>query len=495
MNARALCLAGIAALCAAWASPAPAQTAAAPEKDRCFACHSEAETKEGLAYRADIHHARGVSCADCHGGDPTLDDQDAAMNKAKGFVGVPKGSDIPKLCARCHGAAAGAFKSRYNLKDVASDFFAGAHGKALQGNDKGPTCVSCHGIHSIVDVKDPKSPVHPLHVPQTCGGCHGQAAYMRDFNPSLPVDQHEKYLTSVHGMRNAKGDAKTATCVSCHSNHAVLKVSDPRSPVYPTRVPGTCAHCHADAKYMAEYKIPTDQYDGYRKSAHGIALLKNSDLNAPACNSCHCNHGAGPPGATSVATVCGTCHQANAELFDKSVHRPVFDKAKLPGCVVCHSNHAVMPPTDALVGFEKPSPCAGCHHAGDTDSAAVSMRRMKGILDSLTAGRADAVTVLRRAEQLGMDVSDALYSLKDVNQSAVQTRVAIHAFRLKPFQEAAAPGLLAISSARQAGKAAVHEYSFRREGLVVSTLIVTVVGLLLYLKIRQIERRQKDEDQ
>ncbi|HET9950207.1 MAG TPA: cytochrome c3 family protein [Candidatus Eisenbacteria bacterium] len=478
------------------AAPAPStsQTAAQPgTRDECMTCHLDQDSPEAIAYKHDIHRERGVTCADCHGGDPHSDDQDAAMNKAKGFIGVPKKQKIPLLCGSCHGAQESGFTSRYKLKNVLADYHGSAHERSLEANPNGAQCISCHGVHGIVSVTDPKSPVHPSRVVDTCAKCHGDARYMRDFNPSLPVDQKEKYLTSIHGQRHAKGDWKVATCVSCHSNHNVQQVKDPRSPVYPTQIPATCARCHANEKYMAGYDIPTTQYRDYKESVHGVALLKKSDLNAPACNSCHGNHGAAPPGVASVIAVCGQCHQSNEELYQKSPHQAVFAGKKLPGCVVCHSNHGVKPTSDAMVAFVKPSPCADCHRNDPSDKAAPAMLRIRGLLDSLTAGQKEAEAILERAENLGMDVSDAQYSLKDVNQARVKARVAIHSFEEKEFEEAARPGIVVAATAHAAGEEAIKEHRFRRQGLVVSTLIVTLAALLLWLKIRQIERRQRGE--
>jgi hypothetical protein len=161
--------------------------------------------------------------------------------------------------------------------------------------------------------------------------------------------------------------------------------------------------------------------------------------------------------------------------------------------VVCHGNHRVVPPTDNLVSFAAPSPCAKCHRNDGTDEAAPGIVVIKGLLDSLTVGQRQAMAVLDRAENLGMDVADARYSLKDVHQAVVQSRVSIHSFEVKDLREAAEPGLELIARARSAGEEAVHEYKFRRQGLVVSTLIVTFLVILLWLKIRQIERRQKGE--
>ena len=475
------------------ATPARASAATPPAADQCLTCHLDQDSPEAIAYKTDVHAARGVSCADCHGGDPKSDDQDVAMSKARGDIGVPRKDQIPRVCGRCHGPGTEAFKTRFKLDDVLTEFGGSVHGHALESNPGGPQCVSCHGVHSIARVTDPRSPVHPSHVIETCAHCHGNAAYMRDFDPALPVDQRDKYLTSIHGKRHAAGDLKVATCVSCHSNHFVLQVKDPRSPVYPTHVPGTCAKCHADARYMAGYGIPTNQYDDYRQSVHGKALLQKSDLNAPACNSCHGNHGAAPPGASSVIAVCGQCHQSNEDLYEQSAHRAVFAEKKLPGCMVCHGNHAVRPASDKLVSFDAPSPCAKCHRNDGTDKSAPEIVRMRGLLDSLTVGQTATLAVLSHAENLGMDVTDARYSLKDVNQSVVQSRVAIHSFHVQKLEEAARPGIAIIAQANRAGEEAVHEYGFRRQGLAISTLIVTFLVVLLWLKIRQIERRQQRE--
>jgi len=90
-----------------------------------------------------------------------------------------------------------------------------------------------------------------------------------------------------------------------------------------------------------------------------------------------------------------------------------------------------------------------------------------------------------------MDVSDARYDLKEDHQAQVQSRVAIHTFKVDELADVARPGIAVIAAARKAGDDAVKDYYFRRKGLAISTLLVTVVALLLYLKIRQIERDAK----
>ena len=189
--------------------------------------------------------------------------------------------------------------------------------------------------------------------------------------------------------------------------------------------------------------------------------------------------------------VCGNCHQANAELFQKSVHKAAFAKANLAGCVVCHGNHGIMEPTDDLVGLEAPAPCARCHKRGGSDTAEKDIVHMRLLLDSLSLGQQRADQQLEHAEQLGMDVADAKYDLRDVHQALVQARVSIHSFKVADLADAVHPGIAVLAAAERAGQEAVHDYYFRRQGLGVATLIVTLVTVLLYLKIREIEKEKK----
>ncbi len=311
-------------------------------QDKCLSCHeSTVGGKPVELFKSDVHHAKGISCAGCHGGNSKVEDMEQAMDKKAGYIGVPKGDEISKACANCH---ANVEKMRALHSTLPTDQFANlqesVHGKlATNGKEKIAQCTTCHHAHGIVSVRNPASPVYPLNVVKTCTKCHADPAFMRTYNPSLPVDQLDKYRTSVHGTRNAKGDPKVAECANCHGSHDIRDAKDTKSRVYAVNIPSTCSHCHSNAEYMKEYGIPTDQFDKFSKSVHGIALLQKHDLGAPACNSCHGNHAATPPGIESVSKVCGTCHALNADLFASSPHKKAFDDRKLPECETCHSNH------------------------------------------------------------------------------------------------------------------------------------------------------------
>ncbi|MGZ8867693.1 MAG: cytochrome b N-terminal domain-containing protein [Thermoanaerobaculia bacterium] len=308
-----------------------ASVSAAPPETSCIACHGsdvfDAQAQKKVhGFAGDVHAQVGLSCHNCHGGNPDIalaDDMASAMDpgfKANPYVGTPKRSAIPEFCGRCHSSA----------------------------------------------------------------------AFMRRFNPAARVDQVTEYWTSRHGQRLRTGDENVATCVDCHSVHDIKRRTQPDSPVHPTHVAQTCSHCHSNAKLMSAYKddagrpLPTDQYARWRVSVHAKALFEKSDMAAPTCNDCHGNHGATPPGIESVSFVCGQCHAREAELFRASKkhdqwmlhnemmagaecnachegNRAAIRMARFSECVSCHENHGVLRPTVAMLGELPETPCAFCH--------------------------------------------------------------------------------------------------------------------------------------
>lgn len=387
----------------------------------CVVCHQalggEFEAAvEGM--KNDIHGKRGLSCVDCHGGDPSpelADDMVTAMDPQRGFIGVPSRMEIPGFCARCH--------------------------------------------------SDPQ--------------------FMRQFNPRIDTDQYDRYLTSVHGQRLKEGDTKVATCVDCHSVHGIQQVGDARSPVYPTNIPNTCARCHSDPEYMADYGIPTDQVEQYSQSVHGTALLKRGDLAAPACNDCHGNHGASPPGAPSIAYVCGQCHLNNSELFLASPHRSAFAEMYLPECETCHGNHLIEHPTDELLSRD--GVCVECHaedSKGDVTAAA-----MYGEINALKFRLEEAEQVMSEAERAGMPVSELEFQLSEAHDSLIKARTQVHSLSVSRVSEITGEGKSLAEQVLAAGRDLLAEVQYRRKGLAVSLIFILILAAGIYLKIKEVDRQ------
>jgi Cytochrome c3/Cytochrome c554 and c-prime len=448
-------------------------------KDMCFNCHSILDGKfkaPADMYKIDVHFRKGIACSACHGGDSKEEDMDKAMNQTAGFIGVPHGSQVSRICAKCH-------------SDEFKTLSESVHGE--QSTGKGTiinNCVTCHGIHNIVPVKSPSSKVNGANIVNTCASCHNDAAFIKKYNPGLRVDQLEQYKTSVHGKRIFEGDTKVANCASCHGNHDIKPVKDPQSHVYPSNIPGTCNKCHGNAEYMKGYNIPTDQYEKYKSSVHGIAVLEKGDKNAPTCNNCHGDHGAAPPEVESIGRVCGTCHVLNEQMFEQSPHKEAFQQKDLHECAACHSNHAIVHPTDDMLGAGDKSFCIKCHQTGD--KGLTLGIEMKHLIDSLNNDVNVANYFMDQAEQKGMDISDARFDYNDIKKVLITTRTSVHYSSLEKYEEAISEGFKMTNKAKIEGQDAINEYYFRRAGLGVSTLFITIIAVALYIKLRKIEKKK-----
>jgi predicted CXXCH cytochrome family protein len=402
-----------------WAGAVPSRAAQGAKPNSCVDCHAELPDGLGAPVRAigdDVHGKHGLSCADCHGGDPADPDM-TSMDPEKGFRGAPEKMDVPDFCGRCH--------------------------------------------------SDP--------------------AYIRQFDPSLPTDQLERYRTSVHGKRLAAGDTNVASCTDCHGSHGMLSGREIDSRIYPANIPGTCGHCHSRRDLMAPYGLPFSQERDYRGSVHGKLLLEQRDLSAPTCSTCHDNHGASPPGATSIADVCGLCHVNNRDFFVASPHKKGFDDRGLSECVTCHGNHAVTHTSDAMLGVGEKALCRGCH--SPASAGFVAARRMRSAIEELKGAIEGTDAELRRAEQLGMEVSDARYDFHGVGAMLIKARTSVHRFAAEPVVEEVGEGLELCSKTRKIADDAIEEAETRRRQLVYPIGAIAALIVALALKLRQIERR------
>jgi predicted CXXCH cytochrome family protein len=465
---------------------------AATAKNTCLDCHRTVGDKPSELFQHDVHSQKGVTCAGCHGGNANMDDMEQAMDKKAGYIGVPKGDDISKVCATCHASAEKMKSFGSKLPTTQWDLLqTSVHAKqSINGKEHIVQCITCHNAHGIVSVKDLSSPVSPLNVIKTCTRCHANITLMRSYNPSLPVDQLEKYRTSVHGIRNLHGDTKTAECASCHGSHNIRSSKDVKSSVYSSNLPETCAACHSNAEYMKPYNIPTDQYEKYAKSVHGVALLQKHDHGAPACNSCHGNHGAVPPGVESISKVCGTCHALNADLFASSPHKKAFDERKLPECETCHGHHDIIAASNQLLGVSSEAVCSRCHSERENVQGYTVAKTMRTLIDSLEKNEQLDQKLVEEAEQKGMEISEAKFKLRDVRQARLQSRTMVHAFNEQKFKTVVDNGMKTAAIVSEEAHTAIHDYYFRRLGLVISTLIITMLAVSLYMYVRRLERKQ-----
>jgi hypothetical protein len=273
------------------------------QESSCVTCHTDLEdetlTPPVEDWLAGVHSGAGIGCHTCHGGDPTIEDEDAMGTDD--YKGAPSAKEIPELCGSCHSDPDR--MRRYNLRIDEYDLFRrSGHGRALyeRGDTKVATCVSCHGSHKILAKDDTGSKVHYSNIPETCGKCHGDAEYMKGYD--LPTDQVEKYNNSyhakiLHGEIPDKNPALAPTCASCHSHSPLLPGA--------VDVPEICGRCHG---VTANY---------FKSSPHYVAL--NGD-GAPKCIDCHGNHEIKYPTSEMFGTDeeghCGSCHDEDSVGYE-----------------------------------------------------------------------------------------------------------------------------------------------------------------------------------
>lgn len=136
--------------------------AASPSESVCLQCHAGQAGKLAAPvaeWRESVHARSGISCHDCHGGDPT--DFANAMSPARGFIGVPAYAEVPDFCGRCH-------------VGVRQDYGESAHGQAVERG--GAQCVVCHGAHAVQVAR------LDLINEQDCARCHeyGRAGEIKE---------------------------------------------------------------------------------------------------------------------------------------------------------------------------------------------------------------------------------------------------------------------------------------------------------------------------
>jgi predicted CXXCH cytochrome family protein len=383
-------------------------------------------------------------------------------------------------CVDCH------LKLDGELKTPAVNYAQDAHARF------GLQCKDCHGGNPSAADEDKakdktfKGAPKRAQIPEFCGRCHADAAYMRTANAKLRVDQLDQYWTSKHGQQLKKGDTKVAVCTDCHGNHNIQSSKFPKSTTFPWNVAATCGRCHGDAAYMKAYKIPTNQPAEWKESVHARALLDKKDMSAPTCNDCHGNHGAYPPEVKSVASVCRQCHPSTGDLFNKGPHKKAFDDMGASECEACHGNHKIQLPTNAMLGTADKSVCIQCHDKGSAGFKAAE--ELKGLMDAFDARTKAAEDVLAAAEKKGVEVSDPKFRLSETVTLGIMAKNLVHGLNvgdIKAKLDEAGPTLAEVE---KQGAEAVGEAKYRRGGLILATVFLALFGVALFMKIRTMKK-------
>lgn len=254
-------------------------------------------------------------------------------------------------CASCHAAQ--------QVEHAAS-----VHGRGVA------TCVDCHGGNaSAVTEKDAHAngylgKIGRASIPRLCADCHSDVRRMTPFG--LTTDQFKAYSNSRHGVAVLHHKNETAAvCTDCHGVHQIRHTADPSNTVYPNRQAETCDRCHACKDQMDRAHVKADVGAEFTLGAHGKAVAAGRP-GAPTCTTCHGSHGAMAPGVTSVADVCGRCHEAEKAAFRASPHGGKNVGTPKIRCVDCHGAHSA----ETVGHGDVVTACAQCHKTETSEWAA-----------------------------------------------------------------------------------------------------------------------------
>lgn len=281
-----------------------------PQPQACGKCHEGARDQflrsaHGRAFTAK--QASAPDCLTCHR-DPV-----APMTKTKATLAQKLAQT--KQCESCHVGKDNVSDHALRGKKFVGSFDQSVHGAALlAGKVEAANCVDCHGAHEMNRAMAASAKVNKLRVADTCATCHEKAA--------------KEFAGSVHAGALRKGNVDSATCTDCHGEHDIRKHTDPLSPVSAKNVAQeVCANCHASLKLTQKYGLPSQSFQTFTDSFHGLAV-RGGSVEVVNCASCHSSHGIKSqkdPTSTihpsNLVTTCGQCHPgANTRFAVGKVH-------------------------------------------------------------------------------------------------------------------------------------------------------------------------------
>ena len=287
---------------------------------------------------------------------------------------------------------------------------------------------------------------------------------MRDYNPSLPVDQLVKYRTSQPRAAPLREEGLEGRAV----RQLPRRPRDPRArqPCLP-RLPGEhpddlrplpCERrlhegVHPRRRQDADPDGPAREVPARASTASPSS--KKHDKGAPACNSCHGNHAATPPQTAYVSQVCRTCHSANGAFFDGSPHKKAFDKHGWPECATCHGNHLIVAPTDAMLAPGPKALCVDCHAKYGQPKCIETADFFYTTITGLAGDSAALGKEIDRLAERGFDVDDLRFQASSVSDAMRKTRLGIHTFDRSDF----------LRNSEAAGRSIAQLREGDREGL------------------------------
>lgn len=270
----------------------------------CMGCHGNPEMTLPLPSGEELRlfvdktrfvgsaHGKRLACVDCHtslgGGVVPHPTRHYANRRAYTTM-------LYEACKRCH------FDNYTRTLDS-------VHFKALRSGKAGaPVCSDCHSAHYVH-----KPAVSRGRDSAACGKCHEEI--------------YKRYASSVHGQALlSANNHDVPSCTTCHGVHNIGEASSNGFRLVSTEL---CARCHADAKLMEKYGLPSNVLKTYLEDFHGRTVRfkqqegEAKDLKEPLCIDCHGIHDiksvkdpSSPVVKANLQKTCQKCHSDASTYF------------------------------------------------------------------------------------------------------------------------------------------------------------------------------------
>jgi Cytochrome c3 len=261
----------------------------------CLSCHDNPDLKMTLPsgeelslyvspeeLKQSIHSPLGIECEACH---TEIKTYPHPQNTAESRRDLSRSYYLS--CKKCHSA----------IFEKAQDSM---HAQVAADNPAAPICTDCHGSHYVHKPDEPRSLIS-----STCATCHKQV--------------YDQYKNSVHGSALIQEDnPDVPVCTDCHGVH---NIHDPRTEQFRIETPELCANCHANPELMNKYGLPSDVYDLYKLSWHGVDVSVYKSRwptiwhDSAVCTDCHGVHDIlktdDPQSHVNPANLLATCQKCH----------------------------------------------------------------------------------------------------------------------------------------------------------------------------------------
>jgi hypothetical protein len=317
---------------------------------QCSTCH-EADSPHGTQFA-------GRSCGECHDADGWKPAGRFHHDRAP-FALTGKHRQVE--CAKCHTTSPGPRgRSVVRYRGIAYSSCGSCHQDPHHGAMK-KECAACHstGGWSLLDSSSLKGSfdhtttgfaLEGKHAVVACADCH-DARTAGDLK-----GVHIRFVLGTETHSFPKPEA--STCQACHV--------DVHGGVFARRKDrGTCDACHREDAWTPA------TFDVVRHDRETRFPLKGAHIVVP-CESCHQEHGAGPPKFDLGSVTCRSCHEASNPHGDQFEGRACGDCHTVASFGIDAFDHSKT--RFSLEGAHRDAPCSACHHTEHTAGGKLMVR-------------------------------------------------------------------------------------------------------------------------